>query len=290
MERIYIYINEYMSKFYIPELRFIDVIEILIIAIFLYRLVDWIQNTKAWMLLRGILVIGAFMIMAMIFNMQTILYIAKNSLNVLAVSTIVVFQPEIRRALENIGQNSILNGLNFWGKKKDMLRFDNKIKVYIEEACKVMANDKTGALIVIQQDVKLSQYSETGIPMDSLLSSQLLLNIFEHNTPLHDGAVIVSGDRIVASTCYLPLSENMHLSKNLGTRHRAAIGLSEVSDALVVVVSEESGAISVALNGKIHTKISTNELSHFLLGAQKYKNEKIQHSINDLLKEEENEK
>lgn len=264
MERITVLLSEYLQGIYLPQLRFIDLIEILIIAIFFYRLMTWIRDTKAWMLLRGILVIAAFMIFAMLFNMQTILYLAQNSLNVLAMAAIVVFQPEIRRALENIGQKSILNNLNIFDKKKDNEKYQDVIINHIVEACNAMSQTKTGALIVIEDQVRLNEYAETGIEMDCKISTQILCNIFEHNTPLHDGAVILREDRILAATCYLPLSENMSLNKNLGTRHRAAVGISEISDAIVVAVSEETGYVSVSIEGKIYTKLTTDELREHL--------------------------
>lgn len=264
MERIKIMLAEYLNGFYFPELRFIDLVEILIIAIFFYRVMLWVRDTKAWMLLRGILVIVTFMIFAMIFNMQTILYLAKNSMSVLAMTAIVVFQPEIRRALENLGQKSILATLNPFDKKRELENFNQEIIEHFVEACGIMSATKTGALIVIEDQVKLSEYAATGIYMDCKVSTQILCNIFEHNTPLHDGAIIVREDRILAATCYLPLTEKMSLNKNLGTRHRAAIGISEISDALVIVVSEETGRISVSYDGEIFTKLSTEELRQHL--------------------------
>lgn len=264
MERIRVLLSEYLQGIYIPQLRFIDLMEILIIAVFFYRLMVWIRDTKAWMLLRGILVIIAFMIFAMLFNMQTILYLAQNSLNVLAMAAVVVFQPEIRRALENIGQNSILSNLNIFDKKKDVVKYQEIIINHIVEACELMSKSKTGALMVIENQIRLNEYAETGIEMDCKISSQIICNIFEHNTPLHDGAVIMRDDRILAATCYLPLSENMNLDKNLGTRHRAAVGISEISDALVIAVSEETGKVSVSCEGKIYTGLTMEELKEQL--------------------------
>ena len=136
-----------------------------------------------------------------------------------------------------------------------------------------MGRVKTGALIVVEQAIRLTEYESTGIQLDCLVSSQVLINIFEHNTPLHDGAIIVRGDRIVSATCYLPLSDNMSISKDLGTRHRAALGMSEVSDALVIVVSEETGAVSAALGGKLYRDIKEDELRKMLTEIQAPKKE-----------------
>lgn len=260
MNSIIMYISEFIETNYVTDIRAIDMLEVLIIAIFLYKVMNWIQNTKAWMLLRGILVIGVFILLAILFNMQTILFIAKNSVNVLATAVIVVFQPEIRRALENLGQKNIIYTLSPFEKKKEKSKISDKVVDAIAESCAVMSREKTGALIVIENDVKLSEFTNTGIEMDCKISSQILLNIFEHNTPLHDGAVILRGNRIAASTCYLPLSENDTLSKKLGTRHRAAIGVSEVTDALVIVVSEETGKMSLAENSDITTDINIEDL------------------------------
>lgn len=260
MNSIIGYISEFIQANYVTDIRVIDMLEILIIAICLYRLMVWIQNTKAWMLLRGILVIGVFILFAIIFNMQTILFIAKNSVNILATAVIVVFQPEIRRALENLGQKNIIYSLSFFEKKKDKKRISDKVVNDIIESCIIMSREKTGALIVLENEVKLTEYIATGIQMDCKISSQILLNIFEHNTPLHDGAVILNGSRIAAATCYLPLTENDTLSKRLGTRHRAAIGISEASDALVIIVSEETGKLSIAKNAAILTDVSEEQL------------------------------
>lgn len=241
------------------EIGLIDIIEILIITVCLYYIFMWVKNTKAWMLLKGILVIILFIVIASIFQMTTILYLAMKSVNVLAVATVVVFQPEIRRALENIGKKNLLTTFVTFDRKEDA-RFSVKTVTGLVDACVSMSKAKTGALIVLEHKVWLSEYESTGILMDCIISYQVLLNIFEHNTPLHDGAIIVRGDRIVSATCYLPLSDNMNLSKDLGTRHRAAVGISEVSDALVIVVSEETGNISIASNGDLYVNLDKAEL------------------------------
>lgn len=272
MNRIIMYLSEFIETNYVTDIRLLDVLEILIIAFFLYKVMIWIQNTKAWMLLRGILVIGVFILIAILFNMQTILFIAKNSVNVLATAIIVVFQPEIRRALENLGQNNILFSLATFDKKKEKNRVSRHTIDAIANSCAVMSREKTGALIVVENHVKLTEYISTGIAMECKISSQIMLNIFEHNTPLHDGAVILSKDRIAAATCYLPLSENLSLDKKLGTRHRAAIGITEVSDALVIVVSEETGNISIVHDGVLKSDITYDELKESLMANIKESN------------------
>jgi diadenylate cyclase len=212
------------------------------------------------MLLKGIGVLAIFIILAAIFKMNTILWLAKNSIGVLATAAIIVFQPELRRALERLGQKNFLNAFLPFEKSREDERFSEETVKAILNSCYEMGKAKTGALIVVEKEIVLSEYETTGIAMDCIVSEQILENIFEHNTPLHDGAVIVRGDRIVAATCYLPLSENQDLSKQLGTRHRAAVGMSEASDALVICVSEETGMVSYAQGGKLERGITREML------------------------------
>lgn len=261
-------LNTYLDDWYWPDMRITDLIEILIIAFLVYYIIVWIKNTKAWMLLKGIAVLAVFILLAAIFKMNTILWLAKNSISVLATAAVIVFQPELRRALEKLGQKDFLNALTFFEKNKDSERFGMKTVDAIVTACYEMSRVKTGALIVVERDIMLTEYQHTGIELDCIVSEQMLINIFEHNTPLHDGAVIVRGDRIVAATCYLPLSENMGLSKQLGTRHRAAVGMSEVSDALIICVSEETGNVSYAMGGHITRGVSEGQLREQLIQLQ----------------------
>ena len=236
--RITQFFERYIRNAYFPEMHLTDIVEILIIAFLVYQLMIWIKNTKAWMLLKGILVLGVFIFLAYLFQMHTILWIVRNSLTVLATALIVVFQPELRRALEKLGERKYISVVMPFDSTKDKGRFSEDTVDGIIDASYIMGKAKTGALIVVEQAIRLTEYESTGIQLDCIVSSQVLINIFEHNTPLHDGAIIIRNDRIVSATCYLPLSDNMGLSKELGTRHRAAVGLSEVSDALVIVVSE----------------------------------------------------
>ncbi len=253
------FVNELLSKFfetslYFPTIRWVDVLEIIIITVLIYQLINWINNTKAWMLLKGILVMAVFVLVAYLLEMHTILYIVRHSVTVMATAAIVVFQPELRRALEKLGERQYLSSVLSLD-KNTQARFNDETKEDIIAACFAMGRVKTGALIVVERAIQLTEYESTGIKVDAVLSKQLLLNIFEHNTPLHDGAIIVRGDRIVAATCYLPLSDNAAISKELGTRHRAALGLTEISDAMVVVVSEETGNVSVALEGELFRNV-----------------------------------
>ena len=201
------------------QMSLTDIIEIIIISVLIYYMLVWIKDTRAWMLLRGILVILAFVLLAVLFEMNTIVWIADKLFNVAMIAVVVIFQPEMRKALEN--------------------------------------------------EIVLTEYERTGIAVDGILTSQLLINIFEKNTPLHDGAVIVRGDRVVSATCYLPLTDSLSLSKDLGTRHRAAVGISEVSDSLTIVVSEETGKVSIALDGELYRNVDAEFLKNKLAYIQK---------------------
>ena len=265
MEYLYVLIRRFSERLSLPRITVIDIIEILVFAYAIYMLLKWIKDTKAWMLLKGLIVIVAFVIVAAITQMTAVLWLVQRLVSILAISAVIVFQPEIRRALEKLGEKDIFASfLQIDMTKSTMGQFSDKIVNEISRACHEMAAAKTGALIVIERKTKLAEAERTGIMMESLVSSQLLINIFEHNTPLHDGAVILRGNRIVAATCYLPLSDNRSLSKNLGTRHRAGVGITEISDALAIIVSEETGHISVAMDGKLDVNLTDLELKERL--------------------------
>ena len=255
-------LKEFVSEsWYFPQIRVVDAVELLFFTFLVYQIILWIQNTKAWMLLRGILVVALFILVAAFFKMYTILWIAQNSLPVMATAVVIIFQPELRRALEKLGEKQFVPNMVALDKRgKDNVRFSQKTIDGIVEASFAMGAVKTGALIVVEQAIMLTEYESTGIALDCIVSPQVLINIFEHNTPLHDGAIIVRGDRIVSATCYLPLSDNMGISKELGTRHRAAVGMSEVSDALIVTVSEETGYVSVAMGGQLVRNVTPEYL------------------------------
>ena len=259
-QRISAIMGRFMTDVYIPNIYWTDIVEVLILAYLIYHLMIWIKNTKAWMLLRGIAVLAIFILVAFIFQMHTILYIAENSVTILATVAVVVFQPELRRALEKLGERKFLTSIAPFESGRERARFSEDTMESIIDAAYNMGRVKTGALMVVEQAIHLTEYESTGIHMDCVISMQVLMQIFEHNTPLHDGAVIIRGDRIVSATCYLPLSDNMGLSKELGTRHRAAVGMSEVSDALVIAVSEETGAVSVAQGGILDRAVTRDEL------------------------------
>lgn len=258
----------------IPDMDFASMIEILIISFLIYHILIWIKNTRAWALLKGLAFILVFWLVAAYFHMNTILWLGSNILGYVVTALIIVMQPELRKALEELGNKEIIsNVLPFSGTKRAEGAFSDRTINEIAKACVEMGKVKTGALIVIECKSPLGDFERTGIDVDGLVTSQLLINIFEHNTPLHDGAVIVRGNRVASATCYLPLSDNLNLDKNLGTRHRAGLGISEVTDAVTVIVSEETGKISVAYKGELERNLDSEKLKEMLRIAQPGGNE-----------------
>ena len=256
---------ETLSRLAFPKIGIIDIIQIALIAFFVYQFMVWIKYTHAYTLLKGILVVLLFILIAYIFRMNTILWIFSNLASTLIVGVIVIFQPELRKVLEQLGQKRIMASLiPFDAGKEVKERFTDKTISELVRASVELGKAKTGALMVIEREVSLKDIERTGIEIDGLVTSQLLINIFEHNTPLHDGAVVIRGNRVVAATCYLPLSDNTSISKDLGTRHRAAVGVSEVTDSLTIVVSEETGRISLAENGRLTRIVDADTLSRAL--------------------------
>ena len=259
------FFGDFVNNNYRPGVEFSDIAEILIIAFFLYHIILWMKNSRAWNLLKGILVIILFALIAYVFRFTTILWIAGKTINVALIALVVIFQPELRKALEQLGNKKYFAGLFQFDDSKEKLElFSEKTVNELVKASYEMAKKKTGALIVIEQKINLEDYIKTGINIDAYVTNQLLINIFEHNTPLHDGAVIIRGNRIVSATCYLPLSDNMELSKELGTRHRAGAGVSEATDAFVIIVSEETGKVSVAHNGELVRNVDAEYLHNKL--------------------------
>lgn len=263
------YLN--LTTFHIPtRIVWTDVLEVIILAILVYKILVWVRDTRAWSLLKGLVVILIFLVIAAMLNLTTILWIAEKILSVGILAVVIVLQPELRRALEQLGTRGFgRNGLMiFEGVRPVDGNFSDKTINEIIEASFEMGKAKTGALIVVEQNNKLTEYEHTGITVDAVVTKELLINIFEHNTPLHDGAVIIRGDRVVAATCYLPLSESRRLSKELGTRHRAGVGVSEVSDSLTVIISEETGKVSVAYGGNLSSGLDRDTLREKLKEVQ----------------------
>ena len=270
-------------------ITWVDVVEILIISFLFYHVLLWIKSTRAWNLFKGIMVILIFVLLAALFQMSTILWIAENTLNVGLIALVIIFQPELRNALENLGGKNILGNLFVFNKAEEQ-KFSNHTIDELVKAVFAMGKVKTGALIVIEDEILLDEYIRTGIDVDALVSSQLLINIFEKNTPLHDGAIILRGDRVVSATCYLPLSDSLRLSKELGTRHRAAVGISEVSDSMTIIVSEETGRVSVAYRGEIFRDMDADSLRAKLTQLQNLNVEKPAKGVEILKRRFKNEK
>lgn len=247
VEDILLEIRSWLS--FVPRISIRNMVEIAIIAFLVYEVLVWIKNTRAWNLLKGLLVILVFGIVASIFQLDTILLILEKTATIAVTALMIIFQPELRKALEELGSNTLISDILSFDGGKSVKDFSEDTVNEIVRATFEMAKVKTGALIVIEKNVSLKEVESTGIEINGLVSNQLLINIFEHNTPLHDGAVVIRGNTITAATCYLPLSENTLISKALGTRHRAALGISEVTDSITIVVSEETGRVSVVESG-----------------------------------------
>lgn len=252
----------------LPRISLKNYLEIAIISYLIYVVITWIKNTRAWTLLKGIVIILVFSLFSMILKLDIILWLLEKTAIIAATTIVIIFQPEIRKALEQLGSRSIIPEiLSFDDSTRDQ-GFTEKTINELVKASFEMGKVKTGALMVIEKEVSLKEIERTGIEINGIVSSQLLINIFEHNTPLHDGAVVIRGNRVAAATCYLPLSDNMSINKALGTRHRAAVGVSENTDSITIVVSEETGRISVAEGGQL-TRVNDAESLRNLLAIKK---------------------
>ena len=238
-----------------PDVRWTDLVEVLIIAYLTYHILLWVKNTRAWQLMKGIAVVVAMALLAAFFNMTTILWIFRHVAGIAVTALVIILQPELRAAMEELGRKNFLS------------RFSDRTVNELIRACIEMGRVKTGALIVIEQTTPLLEYVRSGIEIDAIVSSQLLINIFEKNTPLHDGAVIIRGNRIVSATSYLPITSSQ-LDKNLGTRHRAGVGISEETDALTLIVSEETGQLSYSYKGNLWSPVTPEQLRGALVRLQ----------------------
>jgi diadenylate cyclase len=249
-----------------PVIKPKDLIEIALIAFVIYQLLKWVRGTRAWTLFKGMLIIFIIAFLSMILNLNTIMFIFVKTINTGIIALLIVFQPELRSALEQLGRRNLFSTFMIFDEQKEKKEKLSLKSIHgIVKATEEMAKYKTGALIVIEKEVRLGEYERTGIPINAIISKELLINIFEHNTPLHDGAIIIRDNKIVAATCYLPLSDNMSLSKELGTRHRAAVGISEVSDSIVIIISEETGKVSMAMGGNIIRNVDSDYLTNKLI-------------------------
>ncbi|MGL5436639.1 MAG: diadenylate cyclase CdaA [Lachnospiraceae bacterium] len=251
---------------FLPRITFNNLVEIVIMAVIVYEILLWIKNTRAWNLLKGLVVILALGVFAAILRLNTILWLLEKTATIAVTALVIIFQPELRRALEQLGSKNIITGIFSLDEGKVHQQFTERTANEIVKATFEMAKVKTGALIVIERSTSLKEFERTGIEINGIVSTQLLINIFEHNTPLHDGAVIIRGNRITAATCYLPLSDNLMISKSLGTRHRAALGISETSDSITIVVSEETGRVALVEDGLLRRINDPEALREALTG------------------------
>ena len=257
----------------LPRFSLTNLLEVIIIAVIVYECLLWIKTTRAWTLLRGILVILLFTMLAAILHLDTILWILERVSTVAVLAIIVIFQPELRKALEQLGSRNLVGNLLMPEMPQPTVMTQDTVD-QIVKATFEMGKQKTGALMVLEQNESLQDIEKTGIEIQGLVSSGLLINIFEKNTPLHDGAVILRGNLVAAATCYLPLSENMSISKDLGTRHRAALGVSEATDSFTIIVSEETGRVTVARDGVLTRVPDAQTLRRLLLSLMRKEDQK----------------
>ena len=245
------------------QFRAVDVLDIVVVAFLIYSLIKLVRETRAEQLVKGLLIMIIAWALSSQLNLKMIKTLLDNFFQFGIIALLVVFQPELRKALEQLGKGKFFTAFARSSEETDDKAAQRTVDEIVKAAEK-MGSVKTGALILIEQKVPLGDFERTGIPVDAIVSSQLLINIFEHNTPLHDGAVIVRRNRVAAATCFLPLTDSNEVSMELGTRHRAAIGASEVSDAYVIVVSEETGAISLARGGVLYRDLSPEQLKNMI--------------------------
>ena len=243
------------------SIRVTDIVDIIIVAFLLYKLLEFIKETRAQQLFRGILLIVAAFIASEVFDLSLLNWLLTSLVTVGLIAVVIVFQPEIRRALEQLGRRGFITGTF-----RDLSKEESYATVHmLVDAADDFSSTRTGALIAIEQETTLADIIETGVVIDGEMSVRLLGNLFYEGSPLHDGAVIIRGNKVYAASCVLPLTSRQDIGKNLGTRHRAGLGLSEVSDAFIIIVSEETGAISVARNGELSRFLDLKSLEKMLL-------------------------
>lgn len=243
----------------LSTISFLDLVDILLVALILYKLYEMLQDTRAITIVKGLIVLLALTMVSNWLGLHVIYWLLQKTVTLLFVALPIVFQPELRRTLEHLGQG------RFFG--RSIFLNDEEARSLVNEldkAVKTLSKNKIGALLVMEREMGLNDICATGIQIDGLVTSEFLLNVFIPNTPLHDGAAVLRGKRMVAAGCLLPLTDDRSLSTELGTRHRAAIGLSEQCDAIVVVVSEETGTVSIAQNGKIYRHLDSEKLKEKL--------------------------
>ncbi len=251
---------DYLLK-YIQLFKISDIIDIAVVAVIFYYVINLIKETRAMQLVKGIIFLFVAFFLSSWFHLNALNYILRGLIQIGAFAVVVIFQPELRNLLERVGRFKVGKIIDFAVDSEDITA--QTISAVVEAAAD-MAATKTGALIVIERETRLGEFMSSGTLLDANVSAGLLKNIFVPNTPLHDGAVIIRGNKIITAGCVLPLTANNNLSKDLGTRHRAAVGLSEATDALIIVVSEETGKISIARNGSLTRNLSRDSLGRAL--------------------------
>lgn len=263
--------------------NFLNVVDILVVTFFIYQLIKILRGTRAVQLLKGIAVIMLIKIVSFFLELQTVDWIVDLVIQWSVLAIIIIFQPELRRGLEHLGRGSIFN------RTKRKVNPGENLVQQLAKAVQYMAKRRIGALISIQMDTELDEFIGTGIALDADISSELLINIFIPNTPLHDGAVIIRDYKLASAASYLPLSESTLISKELGTRHRAAIGLSEVTDAVTIIVSEETGGVSISYKGELLRELSKEDFEKFLsknliVAEEKVKKNSLQEMVDSFKK------
>lgn len=259
MDAIFDFLKDFTAM--LPTIKIMDIIDILVVAFIIYGIITMIQTTGAARIAKSIVIILALTVLTKLLNMYLMNYLLDNILEIGLIALVIMFQPELRRILDKIGGKSLREVLSM----KEVQREIDRVITQTVSACETMSKERTGVLIVFERDTSLMEYQKSGTVIDAQVSSELLRNIFFTKAALHDGAVIIRNERIAAAGCVLPLTQNRNISSDLGTRHRAAIGMSEVSDAVVVIVSEETGTISVAVGGMLKRHLAPQTLEKLLL-------------------------
>ena len=254
------FFNTFLQQFSLVQIT--DIIDILLVAYVIYKGLKFIRDTRTIQLLKGIIILIIIMQVSYFANLHAVYYFLGNAMQLGLIAILIVFQPELRRGLEHLGRRGMGKVFNFEDEDEEKTRRTIKETV---EACRSMSRSRIGALIVFERAEKLGEIIATGIDINARVSSELIINIFIPKTPLHDGAMVIRNNEIAAATCFLPLTQNPTLSKELGTRHRAGIGLSEEADAVVVIVSEETGKISIALDGMLKSGLTPEQLEEHLV-------------------------
>lgn len=258
----------------ISTITFLDIVDILIVAFILYKLYMGVKDTRALALFKGIIILLVITLLSKVLQLYVIYWLLQKLMTMMLIALPVVFQPELRRALEHLGRGRLFKKNSFLNTEETEV-----LLAHLANTAGALSQNKIGALMVIERDTGLGDYADTGIKIDGLVSSEFLINVFIPNTPLHDGATIIRGNRVVAAGCLLPLTDDRTLNKELGTRHRAAIGMTEQTDSVVIVVSEETGIISLAREGRLTRYLDKETLKDTLRPLLKDNNT----SLSDLL-------